>query len=217
MAAENAQCHAGIRNTGRKWNFAVLVGGKMKTKALTAYETVHELTAWLDKQGIEPGTLHLCIDAADEQSEGFAYALHDSGVTISMVERAAVEAFTGGSRAGVTSPAAQAIALARYCAGSNPAAWVPPPPEERLLEAAVDSLAAYRKMQDMERKNRDAFRRDGMEDLALSVEEHLEWMDGAIARIDEEIAGLLEQHPYLREKMQDGAIPAAGTVRPAGG
>ena len=217
MTAPDTQCHAGIRGTARKWNFALLVDGKMKTKALTgADKPLDELTIWLGRQGVELGAVHVCVDAADKHAEGLAYALYDS-VRISMVEREAVEAFAAPTGYGATSPVADAVALARYCAVSNPEVWVPPPPEEHLLKASLESLTAYRNMQDMERKNLDGFRREGMEDLARGVEEHLEWMDGAIARIDEEVARLLEEHPHLREKMQDGAIPSAGTVRPPGG
>ena len=201
MTDANAHACVGIRGTARKLNVALLVDGKVKTKALTgAHKPLVELSIWLGKHGVELGAAHVCLDAADQHAEGLAYALYDS-IRISMVERHAVEAFAVPGRYGTTSPAADATALARYCAVSNPVAWVPPPQEELLLKVSLESLAAYRNMQEIERANLDGFRRNGMEDLARGVEEHLEWMDGAIARIDEELARLLDEHPHLREKM----------------
>jgi hypothetical protein len=200
MTQETAQCHAGLRGTARKWNVALLVNGKIKTKALTGErKPVAELAGWLGKQGIELRTVHVCADAADKYAEGLALALHDEGVTISMVESGAVEEFAAPYDSDATSPAADAVALARYCAATNPKVWVPPPPEEHLLKAALDSLKAYRNLEQLEQKHLEDFRREGMEKQAKDVQEHLEWMKGAVSGIEREVARLLEEHPYLKD------------------
>jgi len=218
MLEATTRFHAGIRGTARKWNVALLAGGKMKTKALTGEQKpLAELTVWLGKQGVELGALHVCVDAADEHVRAFAMALHDNGATVSRVEREAVAALAAPDTKATGSPAADAAALARYCAANNPEAWIPPSPEERLLEVSFESLTAYRNFQVKERENLEDFRRNGMDDLARGVEEHLDWLDDAIEKIEREVALLLEEHPHLREKMQDGAIPSANTGGSTGG
>ncbi|GGZ06850.1 hypothetical protein ACFFTM_18595 [Pseudoduganella plicata] len=191
----------GIKGTACKWNVALLVDGKMKTKALAGEQKpLAELTTWLDKQGVVPGALHVCVEAADDHARAFAMALHDSGATVSRVDRAAVEGLATPATRTATSPAADAKALARYCAANNPGPWIPPPLEERLLKVSLESLTAYRKLRESEARHLDQLRRDGSAKLAKDVEDHLEWMNGAIARIEQEVARLLEAHPYLKDR-----------------
>lgn len=201
MVSTALACHAGIRGTARKWNVALLAGGKMKTKALTAeHNPLAELTAWLGKQGVELEALHVCVEVADEHVRAFAMALHDNGVTVSRVGREAMATVAALAGKVGASPAADAIALARYCAVGNPAAWMPPPPEERLLEVALESLTAYRNFQLTEQEHLVDVRRNGMDDLARGIEEHLDWLGGAIARIEQEVQRLLEEHPHLKDR-----------------
>lgn len=212
MVSTALPCHAGIKGTARKWNVALLAGGKIKTKALTGEQKpLAELTVWLGKQGVGLGALHVCVDAADEHMRAFAMALHDNGATVSRVEREAVAALAAPDTKAAGSPAADAAALARYCAANNPEAWIPPSPEERLLKASLESLAGYRKLQESEARYLDGIRRDGLDDTAESVEKFRGVIEGAIAQIEREVARLLEEHPHLREKMQDGAIPDGET------
>lgn len=218
MVDTASACHAGIKGTARKWNVALLADGKMKTKALTGEQKpLAELTVWLGKQGVELAALHVCVDAADEHVRAFAMALHDNGATVSRVEHEAVAALAAPDTKAASSPAADAAALARYCAANNPEAWIPPSPEERLLEASLESLAGYRKLQESEARYLEEVRRDGLDNTAESVEKFSGVIEEAIAQIEREVARLLEEHPHLRGKMRDGAIPSAGTVESAGG
>lgn len=213
MVSTASACHAGIRGTARKWNVALLANGKMKTKALPGEQNpLAELTVWLGKQGVELAAMHVCVDAADEHVRAFAMALHDNGATVSRVERAALAAWATPDGNVANSPAAGAVALARYCAANIPDAWIPPPREERLLMVSLESLTAYRKLQESEARYLEEFHRDGFGDAAESIEKHRGVIAGAIAQIEREVERLLEEHPHLREKVPNGGIAAAGTV-----
>jgi transposase len=213
MAEANVRCHAGLRGTARKWNVALLADGKMKTKALAREQKpLAALTEWLEKQGAPLRAVHVCVDMADEHTRAFSMALHDNGATVSRVEHEAVVAWAAPDGKAASSPAADAAALARYCAANNPEAWIPPPLEERLLKVSLESLTAYRKLQESEARYLEEFRRDGMDDAAESIERHRGVIEGAIAQIEREVERLLEEHPHLREKVAEGGLAAAGPV-----
>lgn len=97
------------------------------------------LLAWADEYA-EEAAVHFCMEATGPYSEAPATALAAAGRLVSVVNPTRVK-YAGLARGrGNKTDRADARLIAEYAARERPAAWQPPPPEVRELQALVRRL-----------------------------------------------------------------------------
>jgi transposase len=172
---------------------AVQVGSKYRNKRFANSEGgVNELGQWLQRFG--PVPMAVCMEATGTYWELAATTLADAGHRVSVVNPALVKAYAQSEGLRVKTDAVDARLLASFCKEKQPAAWVPPSPNERALRALVLRHQALVEMQTQE-KNRIQVARD---EVREDLQSHLAWLAHAIERIEKAIAQTIDDDPQLR-------------------
>ncbi|HKB59917.1 MAG TPA: transposase [Gallionellaceae bacterium] len=113
-------------------------GAKRKTKVVQNSKSgVADLLAWVGKQHVSAGDLHVIMEGTGVYHEQAALALADAGVTVSIVNPAQIKDFGKGLAVRTKTDGVDSFVLARYGALLKPAAWKPPAPEVRMLQALL--------------------------------------------------------------------------------
>ena len=126
--------YLGLDVAKAKVDCALLFNGKVKSKVVSNTEEGFEnLKQWLAKQGAN--RVHACCEATGTYSDAIALFLHEQGHVVSVVNPAQIAAYAQSQLSRAKTDALDARLIARYCEREQPAAWAPPPAEERLLLA----------------------------------------------------------------------------------
>ena len=114
------------------------ISGKQKSKVVNnAKSGIVDLLAWTAKYNISPEELHIIMEATGVYHEQAALALTDAGVKVSIINPAQVKDFGRGLAVRTKTDGVDSFVLARYGALLKPAAWIPPAPEARMLQAST--------------------------------------------------------------------------------
>jgi transposase len=115
----------------------VISAGKTKEAAFANDPRGHAaLVAWADRHA-KGAALHFCMEATGPYSEAPAAHLADAGRLVSVVNPTRIK-YAGLARGrGNKTDRADAKLIAEYAAREKPAAWHPPSPEVRELQALV--------------------------------------------------------------------------------
>lgn len=153
-----------------------------------------ELAAWLQRQQVT--RVHACLEATGTYGEALAAWLHDAGHQVSVVNPAVIHAYAGAQLARSKTDRIDAELIARFTATQRPAAWTPPAPEIRQLQALVRRLDALQGMRTQEANRLAA----GVvvSDVRASIETVLASLDAQIAHVQQLIRDHLDCHPGLR-------------------
>lgn len=190
-----------------------VASGKRKTKVISNTRSgVAELLAWVAKQGGSPETLHVVMEGTGVYHEQAALALADAGVAVSIVNPAQVKDFGRGLAVRTKTDGVDSFVLARYGALLNPAAWTPPAPEARLLQALLARREAI--AQDLQReRNRQekAEATDSPERIRQSLADSIAFLSGQLRQLQQDIDDHIDRHPGLKDDMALlQSIPAVG-------
>lgn len=189
------------------------VSGKRKTKVVNNTKSgIVDLLAWVAKQNISPEELHVVMDATGVYHEQAALALADSGVTVSIVNPAQVKDFGRGLAVRTKTDGVDSFVLARYGALLKPAAWTPPAPEARMLQALLARRDAIAQDLQRERNRREkADATDTPELILKSLEESIEFLVKQLAQLQQDIDGHISRHSSLEKDMSLlQSIPGVG-------
>ena len=186
---------------------------KGKTKVVSNTKAgAADLLAWAAKQNISPAELHVVMDATGVYHEQVALALADAGVTVSIINPAQIKDFGRGLAVRTKTDGVDSFVLARYGALLKPAAWIPPAPEARMLQALLarrDAIA-----QDLQReRNRQekADATDTPELIRKSLEDSIEFLVKQLAQLQQDIDDHINRHPSLKKDMNLlQSIPGVG-------
>jgi transposase len=94
-----------------------------------------ELLEWIRKSKAATAELHFCMEATGVYYEALAFAMHEAGHLVSVVNPACIKGFGHSENIRNKNDAIDAGLIARYCARMTPAPWTPPPLEQRQLRA----------------------------------------------------------------------------------
>ena len=87
-----AACVVGIDVAKRKFDIALLINNKIKTKVFDNTPAGHKAFAdWLVERNAMPGQTHLCMEATGPYSETLATALVTDGWQVSVVNPARIK------------------------------------------------------------------------------------------------------------------------------
>jgi transposase len=112
--------------------------GKRKSKTVANSRTgIAALLEWTSKQGVPQQQLHAVMEATGVYHEQAAMTLVDAGIRVSIINPAQVKDFGRGLAVRTKTDGMDSFVLARYGALIKPAAWQPPSPEARELQALL--------------------------------------------------------------------------------
>ena len=187
--------------------------GRRKTKVVNNTRSgIVDLLAWVARQKVSPQQLHVVMEGTGVYHEQAALALADAGVTVSIVNPAQIKDFGRGLAVRTKTDGVDSFVLARYGALLKPAAWTPPAPEARILQALLSRREAV--AQDLQReRNRQekANATDTPERIRQSLADSIEFLVKQLAELQQDIDLHIDQHPNLKDDMALlQSIPAVG-------
>ncbi len=189
---------------------------KVKSKVFPNTPAGHTaLVAWALKQtGAAVTELHAVMEATGIYHEGLAYALHEAGARVSVVNPTQLRDYAKSLGARTKTDKKDALVIARFGVSQQPRLWQPEPPEVRRLKALIARLEAVK--QDIQRElNRLEKARitDTSVEVVASIETVHRQLNEEKTRLEALIDDHIDQHPGLK---QDRAllesIPGVGPV-----
>jgi transposase len=156
-----------------------------------------ELGAWLAKQ--KASRVHACLEATGPYSEDLALYLHQQGHTVSVVNPAQIKAFGQSELLRNKDDRPDAGLIRRFCEKQRPAAWTPPPPHLRELQALTRHLENL-----IETRQQQLNRLEGAKTKGVikSLRKLTTYLDSEIARTEKQIQDHVDNHPDLKQQCE---------------
>lgn len=175
---------------------------KVKSKVQPNTPQGHQaLLVWATHQTGEPvAELHFVMEATGIYHEALAYALHEAGAQVSVVNPARIRDYAKSLGAQSKNDRKDSVVIARYGMTQAPALWEPEPVEVRALKALIARYEAVKR--DMGREaNRleKAQVNQSSEDVLTSIEHVREELDKERQRLEALIDDHIDNHPGLKE------------------
>jgi transposase len=187
----------GVDISKNKFDVAVIIGGKFKTKVLKNNANGFEyLLAWLERNNIT--RVHACMEATGDLYEALATFLVDHNHDVSVVNPRQISAFAKAQMIRTKTDAMDAKVIARFAEAIKPELWEPQPENIRKLRALGRRREALDKMLRQE-KNRISCDSSEVEDSIARVISKLEQ---EIKDISRQIKDLIDNDPDLRNKKE---------------
>jgi len=169
-----------------------------------------ELLRWLRRH--TDGAVHVGLEATGGYQDAVALALHDAGHTVSVLNPAALEAYSRSQLRRAKTDPTDAALIADYVRTQVPPGWSPPPTEMRQLQALVRRLDALLGMRTQERNRLEP----AAAIVRPSIEATLTHLEAAITVIKAQIAAHIDQCPTLRQSRDlIVSIPGIGATTAA--
>lgn len=189
---------------------------KVKSKVLANTTSGHKsLMDWATKQtGESIGKLHFVMEATGVYHEVLAYALHDAGAQVSIVNPARIRDFARSLGTRSKNDRKDSVVITRFGITQSPALWQPESIEIRELKALIARLDALK--QDIQREaNRleKALSNHVSKAVCKSIEAMKNQLETEERRLESLISDHLDNHPGLkkdRELLE--SIPGVGPV-----
>lgn len=179
------QLHLALLRPGRKPKLKVVANNAQGHQALLV---------WLNQQGCS--SVHACLESTSTYGEAVAEVLHQAGHLVSIVNPARIKGFAQSELSRTKTDKADAALIARFCAAMQPGLWQPLPDEVKQLQALVRRLEALKEIYQQESNRQET----ATAQVALLVEEHLDYLRTDIKRTEELIKEHIERHPKLKEQ-----------------
>ncbi len=171
-----------------------------------------ELLRWVEKQGVPVSALHGVMEGTGVYHEFAAFALVEAGAVVSIVNPAQVRDFGRGLAVRTKTDGVDSFVLARYGALLKPAAWTPPPPEARVLQALLARREAI--AQDLQRELNRQEKADATDTPRLiqaSLERGIAFLERQLQTVQQDIDQHIDRHPDLKRDLDLlQSIPAVG-------
>ena len=175
--------------------------GKVKTKVMPNTAEGHKaLMDWLTQHTGQPlSACHVLMEATGVYHEALAYALHEAGVGVSVINPAQVHAFGKGLGVRGKTDAKDSVILARYGATQHPAFWQPEPVAVRALKARIARLEALDADIQREANRRETSEITGNAEIIASVDTVLSALRAERKRLARDIDDHIDGHPELKQ------------------
>ncbi len=156
-----------------------------------------ELCVWLAKH--KTTVVHACLEATGPYSEALALYLHEQGQTVSVVNPAQIKAFGQSELLRNKDDRPDAGLIRRFCEKQQPAAWTPPPPHLRELQALTRHLENL-----LETRQQQINRLDvtNTKEVARSLRKLVTHLEAEIKRTEQQINDHVDRHPDLKQQCQ---------------
>lgn len=169
-----------------------------------------DLVGWLQRQGVSD--VHVVMEGTGVYHEPAAYALHDAGLVISIVNPAQVKDFGKGLAVRTKNDRMDSFVLARYGELLKPAAWLPPPPQARYLQALLARREAV--AMDLQRERNRCEKSTATDTPSLvqeSINASIAFLSEQLKKLQQQIDDHIDQNPELKKDLGLlKSIPAIG-------
>lgn len=161
------------------------------------------LISSMEKEGIPPDELHVIMEGTGVYHQLAAETLCDAGMMVSIANPAQVKAFGSGIAVRTKNDTKDSFVLARYGALLKPAAWTPPSPAARQLQAYVAREDAIKKdiQREQNRKEKSVVGRAPAGVIA-SIDETIGFLNAQLKAIRKKINAHIDGHPDLKDDMK---------------
>ena len=185
-------------DVGKREVHAVLLQSDRTTSKIVPNSPsgIAQLKTWLKNR--KAAEIHVCLEATGGWSEDVAEALHDAGLTVSLVNPSRIKAFAQSEMLRTKTDRVDAAMIARFCRLHVPDPWTPPALEIRTLQGLVRRHRSLIEMRTEEQNRLDA--PIVADPVKASITTMLESIESELKRVDREIAQLFERHPPLRQQ-----------------
>ncbi|MCL2656735.1 MAG: IS110 family transposase [Betaproteobacteria bacterium] len=186
---------------------------KRKSKVVAnSVAGVADLLLWMGKQGAQPSDTHALLEATGVYHESAATALHDSGVTVSILNPAQVRDFGKGLGLRTKTDAVDSYLLARFGLLQKPPTWQPAPAHVRTLRALLSRRQAL--SEDLQREHNrleKAQVTETPERIHQSLRDCIDFLERQLAQLEKDIDDHIDQHPDLKQDLALlQSVPAVG-------
>lgn len=189
----------GIDVSKNKLDVCVMTGAKVKTKVFKNNRVGHkELLKWLEQRQLAM-TVPVVMEATGPYSEQVAIVLADSGWPVSVVNPARIAGFAQSELTRNKTDKADAKLIAKFAQRADLTLWEPPSPAVRQLRALVDRLQALIDMRQQERNRLEALEHGTPTSVQGMVNEHIEWLNQQIQKIQADIDDHIDGNPELKQ------------------
>lgn len=190
--------------------------GKVKTKVLNNKpDGFVSLIQWVElnvKQPIE--TIHFVMEATGIYHEALAYALHEAGAEVSVVNPAYIHDYTKSLGTRSKTDKKDSVIIARFGATQKPALWQPESSEIRYLKALIARYEMIEK--DIQRETNRLEKAEitrVSDDVIQSINYVVKELTKEKHRIRKLIDDHIDKHPKLKQdKALLESIPGVGSV-----
>lgn len=157
-----------------------------------------QLGRWLAKRGAAP--LHACLESTGRYGDALALWLHQAGHTVSVVNPARIKAYAQSQLRRNQTDQLDGDVIADFCRTQQPAAWTPPSPEIRELQALLHHWEALEQMRQQEANRLGA----GVPSPTVrqTIEAHLAFIDAQLAQLAQQIHEHIQAKPSLKEQCE---------------
>lgn len=189
---------------------------KVKSKIHPNTSPGHQaLLAWaLQQTGEAVDSLHFVMEATGIYHEALAYALHEAGAQVSVVNPAQMREHAKSLGTRTKTDSKDSWVIAHYGATQQPRRWQPEPDEVRRLKALIARYEAVK--QDIQRElNRleKAQITQASDEVVTSIETVHRQLEAEKVRLQSLIDEHIDQHPQLkRDRALLESIPGVGPV-----
>src|SRR5687768_13206039 len=156
-----------------------------------------ELCVWLAKHKAVP--VHACLEATGPYSEALALYLHAQGHTVSIVNPAQIKAFGHSELLRNKDDRPDAGLIRRFCEKHGPAAWTPPPPHFRELQALTRHLE---NLLETRQQQLNRLETATTKEVRQSLRQLVTHLEAEIKRIEQQITDHIHRHPDLKQQCQ---------------
>lgn len=193
-----------------------LAGMKVKSKIQANTPAGHQaLLDWAVKQtGEAVSELHFVMEATGVYHETLAYALHDAGTRVSVVNPARIRDYAKSLGSQTKTDKKDSIIIARYGMTQSPRLWLPERDEIRQLKALIARCDAIKQDIQREQNRMEKARVSAVSiEVRTSIETVHAQLEAERKRLETLIDDHIDNHPGLK---QDRAllesIPGVGPV-----
>jgi transposase len=193
------QYFLGIDVSKAKLDVALLLANdKFKSKVFANNVSGFEsLVQWLQLHVPQAHTsLHLCMEATGSYHEALACFLSDQALVVSVVNPLLVKRFAEVNRLRNKTDGGDAKCLAQFCRDTRPERWEAPSVAVRALQALVARLDTLQAMRQAECNRLEVAHNS----VADSVQQVIDDLDKAIARVKAQIASTIDDDPDLKRR-----------------
>lgn len=145
-----------------------------------------------------PELVSVALEASGRYGEALAYFLWDKGYQVNYLNPKLTHRFSQKSLRYSKTDAHDAQSIAHYAQLHQPAAWIAPAPEQRLLQQRSRRLETLKKMQQQERNRL----KSGIDDpfVLEQIQSLIQHFEGLIRQSQAAIQELIRQNPSLKAK-----------------
>lgn len=190
--------------------------GKIKTKVLkNRPEGFNTLIDWAVRNTKHPiDAIHFVMEATGIYHEALAYALHEAGATVAVVNPAHIHDYAKSRGTRSKTDKKDSVIIAHYGVTQQPAAWCPEPREIRHLKALIMRYDTIEK--DLQRETNRLEKAEITQvslEVITSINNVIEELNKEKRRIRRLIDDHIDQHPKLKQdRTLLESIPGVGTV-----